>query len=69
MKREHNEVYSPPEIKTVSFVVEIGLDISATPFALDTWDEDSPGSRSSLFERDDWTGDGNATTSFEIERW
>lgn len=36
---------------------------------MDTWDEDSPGNRSSLFERDDWTGDGNATTSFEIERW
>ena len=69
MKREHNEVYSPPEIKTVNFVVEIGLFISTTRFELDFWDEDSPGSRSSQFERDDWTGDGNATTSFEIERW
>ena len=45
MKREHNEVYSPPEIKTVSFVVEIGLGISATRFEMDSWDDDSPGSR------------------------
>ena len=51
MKREHKEVYSPPEIKTVSFVVEIGLGISATRFEMDSWDDDSPGSRSSLFER------------------
>ena len=36
MKREHNEVYSPPEIKTVSFVVEIGLGISATRFEMDS---------------------------------
>jgi hypothetical protein len=69
MIRKRKEVYSPPRIKTVSFVVEMGLGVSATRFELDTWDEDMPGSHSSLFERDDWAGDGNSTTSFEFERW
>ena len=69
MKRERKEVYSPPRIKTVSFVVEMGLGVSSTRFELVPWDDDTPGSRSSLFERDDWTNNGNTTTSFGLERW
>ena len=69
--KENNikEVYSSPTLKVVEFVVEMGLGMSTTRFELDTWDDDMPGSHSSLFERDDWTGDGNNTTSFELERW
>ena len=69
--RENNikEIYSPPILKVVEFVVEMGLGVSTTHFQLELWDNDMPGSHSSLFERDDWTGDGNSTTSFEMERW
>ena len=69
--RENNikEIYSPPKLKVVEFVVEMGLGVSSTRFELELWDDDTPGSRSSLFERDDWTDDGNNTTSFEMERW
>ena len=70
MNRERKEVYSPPKIKTVSFVVEMGLGMSTVLFEPMTWDEDVPGSHSSLFERDDWNNQGgNSTTSFELERW
>ena len=69
MTRKRREVYSPPRIKTVSFVVEMGLGMSSARFELDTWDDDMPGSHSSLFEREDWIGDGDGTTSFEFERW
>lgn len=69
MNRERKEVYSPPKIKTVSFVVEMGLGISSTRFAFELWDDDTPGSQSSLFERDDWSGNSNTTTSYEMERW
>ena len=68
-QRERKEVYSPPEIKTVSFVVEMGNSMSSTRFALELWDNDTPGSHSSLFEHDDLSGGGNSTTSFEMERW
>ena len=69
--RENNikEIYSPPILKVVEFVVEMGLGMSTTQFQLELWDDDTPGSHSSLFERDDWSGDGNSTTSFELERW
>ena len=69
--RENNikEIYSPPKLRVVEFVVEMGLGVSSTRFELELWDDDTPGSHSSLFERDDWTGDGNSTTSFELERW
>ena len=69
MNRERKEVYSPPKIKTVSFVVEMGLGMSTTSFEPLPWDDDTPSSHSSLFERDNWAGDGNNTTSFEQERW
>ncbi len=69
IQRKRKEVYSPPEIKTVSFVVEMGNGMSSTRFALELWDDDTPGSHSSLFERDDLSGSGNSTTSFEMERW
>jgi hypothetical protein len=69
MKDRIKEIYSPPVIKIVEFVVEMGLGVSTTQFQLELWDDDTPGSHSSLFERDDWTNDGNHTTSFEQERW
>ena len=69
MIRERKEVYSPPRIKTVSFVVEMGLGMSSASFEQDTWDDDTPGSHTSVFERDNLGGDGNTTTSFEFERW
>ena len=69
MNRERKEVYSPPIIKTVSFVVEMGLGMSTTGFVPLPWDEDTPGSRSTAFGHNDWTGDGNNTTSYEMERW
>ena len=69
MNRERKEVYSPPIIKTVSFVVEMGLGMSTTSFMPLPWDDDTPGSRSSAFERDDWSNSGNNTTSYELERW
>ena len=69
MNRERKEVYSPPKIKTVSFIVEMGLGTSSTRFAMELWDDGTPGSHSSMFERDDWAGEGNNTTSFELERW
>lgn len=76
MNRERKEVYSPPKIKTVSFVVEMGLgmsmglSVSTVCFEPMTWDDGTPSSRSSLFERDDWNNQGgNSTTSFEMERW
>ncbi len=69
MNRERREVYSPPRIKAVDFVVEMGLGVSTTRFELDTWDEDMPGSHSNPFERDDLSGNGNRTTSYELERW
>lgn len=68
-KNNIKEIYSPPKLKVVDFVVEMGLGMSSTRFELELWDDDTPGSHSSLFERDDWTGDGNSTTSFELERW
>ena len=69
--RENNikEIYSPPKLKVVEFVVEMGLGVSTTHFQLELWDDDTPGSHSSLFEGDDWNNNGNSTTSFEIERW
>lgn len=69
MNRECREVYSPPRIKTVDFVVEMGLGVSSTRFEPLFWDDDMPGSRSSAFERDDWSSSGNNTTSYEMERW
>ena len=69
MKDRIKEIYSPPAIKVVEFVVEMGLGVSTTQFQLELWDDDTPGSRSTLFERDNWEGDGNNTTSFEMERW
>ena len=69
MKERIKEIYSPPAIKVVEFVVEMGLGVSTTRFQLELWDDDTPGSHSSLFERDNWSGDGNSTTSFEMERW
>lgn len=69
MKKRIKEIYSPPVIKVVEFVVEMGLGVSTTQFQLELWDDDTPGSRSTLFERDNWAGDGNNTTSFELERW
>ena len=69
IQRERKEVYSPPIIKTVSFVVEGGLGMSTTGFVPLPWDEDTPGSHSTLFERDNWAGEGNNTTSYEMERW
>ena len=69
MKERIKEIYSPPVIKVVEFVVEMGLGVSTTQFQLELWDDDTPGSHSTLFERDNWSGDGNSTTSFEIERW
>ena len=69
MKERIKEIYSPPVIKVVEFVVEMGLGVSSTRFQLELWDDDTPGSPTSLFERDNWAGDGNNTTSFEMERW
>ena len=69
MKERIKEIYSPPAIKVVEFVVEMGLGVSSTQFQLELWDDDTPGSHTSLFERDNWAGDGNNTTSFEQERW
>jgi len=69
--RENNikEIYSPPKLKVVEFVVEMGLGVSTTRFGFELWDNDTPGSRSSAFERDDWSSSGNNTTSYEMERW
>ncbi len=69
MKERIKEIYSPPAIKVVEFVVEMGLGVSSTRFQLELWDDDTPGSHSTLFERDNWAGEGNNTTSFEMERW
>ena len=69
MKERIKEIYSPPAIKVVEFVVEMGLGVSTTHFELETWDDDMPGSHSTLFERDNLAGEGNNTTSFELERW
>ena len=69
MKERIKEIYSPPVIKVVEFVVEMGFGVSSTRFQLELWDDDTPGSHTSLFERDNWAGDGNNTTSFEMERW
>ena len=69
MKERIKEIYSPPVIKVVEFVVEMGLGMSTTRFELDTWDDDMPVSHSNSFERDDLSGDGNRTTSYELERW
>ena len=69
MKERIKEIYSPPAIKVVEFVVEMGLGVSSTRFEPFLWDDDMPGSHSNPFERDDWSGDGNRTTSFEQERW
>ena len=69
MKERIKEIYRPPVIKVVAFVVEMGLGVSSTRFQLELWDDDTPGSHTSLFERDNWAGDGNNTTSFEMERW
>ncbi|MBR3413344.1 MAG: hypothetical protein IKG81_11720 [Bacteroidales bacterium] len=69
MKERIKVIYSPPAIKVVEFVVEMGLGVSSTRFQLELWDDDTPGSHSTLFERDNWAGDGNNTTSFEMERW
>ncbi len=70
MNRERKEVYSPPRIKTVSFVVEIGFGMSTVRFELMTWDDDMSGSQTNLFEQSNWNNEGgNSTTSFEWERW
>jgi hypothetical protein len=69
MKDRIKVIYSPPAIKVVEFVVEMGLGVSSTRFQLELWDDDTPGSHSTLFERDNWADDGNNTTSFEMERW
>ncbi len=70
MNRERKEVYSPPRIKTVNFVVELGLGLSTIRFEPLLWDDDTPSSHSSFFERDNWNDQsGNSTTSFEMERW
>ena len=70
MKERIKEIYSPPAIKVVEFVVEMGLGVSTTQFQLELWDDDTPGSHSTLFERDNWNSqNGNSTTSFELERW
>ena len=69
MNERIKEIYSPPAIKVVEFVVEMGLGVSSTRFQLELWDDDTPGSHSTLFERDNWAGDGNNTTSYEMERW
>ncbi len=70
MKDRIKVIYSPPVIKVVEFVVEMGLGVSTTQFQLELWDDDTPGSHSSLFERDEWNNQsGNSTTSFETERW
>lgn len=70
MKERIKEIYSPPVIKVVEFVVEMGLGVSNTHFEFEIWDYDMPGSHTSLFERDNWNNQsGNSTTSFELERW
>ena len=70
MDRERKKVYSPPRIKTVDFVVELGLGMATARFEPLTWDAGTPGSHSSLFEQSDWNyNGGNSTTSFELERW
>ncbi len=70
MNRERKEVYSPPRIKTVSFMVEMGSLFSTTSFVPLPWDDDTPGSHSTVFEQNDWNNEsGNSTTSFELERW
>ena len=69
MKERIKEIYSPPVIKVVEFVVEMGLGVSTTHFELETWDDDMPGRHSTLFERDNFAAEGNNTTSFELERW
>ncbi len=69
MNRERKEVYSPPRIKAVSFVVELGLGMSTLRFDPMPWDNDTPGSQSSMFEHDNWPSESNNTTSFELERW
>ena len=69
MKERIKEIYRPPVIKVVEFVVEMGLGVSSTRFEPLFWDDDVPGSHTNPFERDDWSGDGNRTTSYELERW
>lgn len=69
MKERIKEIYSPPVIKVVEFVVEMGLGVSSTRFESLFWDDDIPGSHSTTFGHDDWAGDGNRTTSYELERW
>ena len=70
MKERIKEIYSPPAIKVVAFVVEMGLGVSSTRFEPLFWDDDIPSSHTSLFERDNWNNQsGNSTTSFELERW
>lgn len=69
MKKRIKEIYSPPVIKVVEFVVEMGLGVSTTHFEFETWDDDMQGSHSNPFERDDLSDDGNRTTSYELERW
>ena len=69
MKERIKVIYSPPVIKVVGFVVEMGLGVSSTRFEPLFWDDDIPGSHTNPFERDDLSGDGNRTTSYELERW
>ena len=69
MKERIKEIYSPPVSKVVEFVVEMGLGVSTTRFEPLFWDDDMPGSHSTAFGHDDWAGDGNRTTSYELERW
>lgn len=69
MNRERKVVYSPPIIKTVSFVVEMGLTLSTTNYVPMTGDDDLPGIHSNSYGSDDWSNNGNSTTSYEMERW
>jgi hypothetical protein len=48
----------------------MGLGMSTLRFEPMTWDDNTPGSHSSVFGGDDWNNEGgNSTTSFELERW
>ncbi|MBQ9863950.1 MAG: hypothetical protein IJM33_01265 [Bacteroidales bacterium] len=48
----------------------MGLGLSTIRFEPLLWDDDTPSSHSSFFERDNWNDQsGNSTTSFEMERW
>ena len=70
MKRKEKEVYSPPIIQAVSFVVEGGFGASTEKFETDTWDDDMPGSGTTQFATQEWHNEGGRkTTTFETYDW